>query len=200
MITQAAGRSKDYADRLRLPGRPRGCPLGLPQIRTCPTQAYGSSSHGFAPRSAIRRRFVDRLPRLGVLDLLPDDGSVTRPPLPSAGSSRGECPDLTGTMEGSDSCHPVSPDSCAARQYPLASGSSLPPRPDADAAGQEFRVRHSSSRRNERGRMAGLSGCWGTPVDVRHVLGPRQDPDARQLRHPGMVPPFVQTVDSLREA
>src|SRR5208283_1003553 len=30
------------------PGRPRSCLLGLPQIRTCPIRAYGSSSHGFA--------------------------------------------------------------------------------------------------------------------------------------------------------
>jgi hypothetical protein len=30
------------------PGRPGGCPPGLPQIRTCPIKAYGSSSHGFA--------------------------------------------------------------------------------------------------------------------------------------------------------
>jgi prepilin-type N-terminal cleavage/methylation domain-containing protein len=29
------------------PGRPGGCPPGLPQIRTCPIKAYGSSSHGF---------------------------------------------------------------------------------------------------------------------------------------------------------
>jgi hypothetical protein len=30
------------------PGRPGGHPPGLPQIRTCATNAYGSSSHGFA--------------------------------------------------------------------------------------------------------------------------------------------------------
>src|SRR5258708_7343008 len=27
------------------PGRPGGCPPGLPQIRTCPIKAYGSSGH-----------------------------------------------------------------------------------------------------------------------------------------------------------
>src|SRR5262249_39697193 len=30
------------------PGRPRGYPLGLPQIRTCPMKASGSSGHRFA--------------------------------------------------------------------------------------------------------------------------------------------------------
>src|SRR6266849_1448300 len=30
------------------PGRRSGCPPRLPQIRTCPIKAYGSSSHGFA--------------------------------------------------------------------------------------------------------------------------------------------------------
>src|SRR5262249_29638367 len=70
------------------------------------------------PRCAIRRRCVDKVLRLGVLALFPDDGPVTRPPLPSAGSSRDEFPDFTGTMRDSDSCRPVSPDSCARPTIP----------------------------------------------------------------------------------
>lgn len=37
--------------RLQVAGWPRGiAPPGLPQIRTCPSRASGSSSHGFAAR------------------------------------------------------------------------------------------------------------------------------------------------------
>ena len=34
----------------RRPGRRGGCPPRLPQIRTCPIKASGSSGHGFAAR------------------------------------------------------------------------------------------------------------------------------------------------------
>ena len=43
------------------PGRPGGCPPGLPQIRTCPIRAYGSSSQGFASQRyplALRERDI----------------------------------------------------------------------------------------------------------------------------------------------
>src|SRR5262249_40152029 len=84
------------------------------------------------PRCAIRRRLVHRLPRLGVLDLLPNGGSVTRPSLPSAGSPRGEFPGFHGTTKGSDPCRPVSPDSWARPAIPPRAWISLPPRPGAD--------------------------------------------------------------------
>ena len=40
---------------LHRPGRPGGYPPGLPQIRTCPIKASGSSPRGFTIRLAIRR-------------------------------------------------------------------------------------------------------------------------------------------------
>ena len=85
----------------------------LAQLRHTARQATVSP-----PRYAIRCRCVDKAVRLGVLALFPDSGPVTRPPLPSAGSSRDEFPDLHGTMKGSDSCCPVSPDSCARPAIP----------------------------------------------------------------------------------
>ena len=39
-----------------LPGRPGSCLPGLPQIRTCPIKASGSSRHGLTIRLATRRR------------------------------------------------------------------------------------------------------------------------------------------------
>ena len=42
-------------------GRPGSCLPGLPQIRTCPIKAYGSSSHRFASRRSIRGHRGDRL-------------------------------------------------------------------------------------------------------------------------------------------
>src|SRR5262249_43355855 len=39
------------------PGRSGGCPPPLPQIRTCPIKAYGSSSHGFATPAQGRHRY-----------------------------------------------------------------------------------------------------------------------------------------------
>src|ERR1700674_384065 len=45
------GRIRDNAVwKLIEPGRPRRYLLGLPQIRTCAINAYGSSGHGFATR------------------------------------------------------------------------------------------------------------------------------------------------------
>ena len=38
------------------PGRPGSHPPGPPQIRTCPTQAYGSSSHRFAVTCILSER------------------------------------------------------------------------------------------------------------------------------------------------
>ena len=70
-------------------GRPGSCLPGLPQIRTCPIQASGSSSHSFASRrhSAIRDSPVDTGSELGVSAMFPCLGSVTRPSLPRVRST-----------------------------------------------------------------------------------------------------------------
>ena len=47
-----------------LPGRPRGYPLGLPQIRTCPIKASGSSRQGFT--FALRYPWALREPGTGI--------------------------------------------------------------------------------------------------------------------------------------
>src|SRR5262249_22707490 len=114
--------------------------------------------------------------------------SVTRPPLPSAGSSRDEFPGFHGTRKGSDSYHPVSPDSCARPAIPPLRRTSLPRGPTRPRRPAVFGFGNPSSRSQGRGRAAGLSGCWGTLVDVRRVLGPRQDPEARRVAAPGHGP------------
>jgi hypothetical protein len=75
-----------------------------------------------------------------------------------------------------------------ARRYPLAPARSLPPRPGAGAASQEVWGSAPPGPTEGRGRAAGLSGCWGTLVDVRRVLGPRQDPEARLVTASGRGP------------
>lgn len=168
----------------------------LAQLRHTARQATASP-----PRCAVRGRYRDKGLRLGVLALVPDRGPVARPSLPSAGSSRDEFPDFTGTMEGSDSCCPVSPDSCARPAIPPRAwlfAPALPRRRPSGPGGFGFGT--SEGRSKGRGRAAGLSGCWGTLVGVRRVLGPRQAPGARPVQHPGTAPPLVQTVGALREA
>ena len=64
----------------------RIAPPGLPLIRTCGFPASGSSGHGFAISDAIRPSFVEMLDELSVQSIVPPNGSVTRSPLPSAGS------------------------------------------------------------------------------------------------------------------
>src|SRR5262249_51914175 len=120
-------------------------------IRTCPTKAYGSSSHGFAAHYAIRRRFVDKVSRLGVLALWPDDDSVTRPSLPSPGSSPAEFPDFYGTTKGSSSGHPVSPDSCARPAIPSL----------------HWQTRETGRSLRFLGNPDGRSPCSGTPAGPR---------------------------------
>jgi hypothetical protein len=88
--------------RAQGPGRGGGCPPPLPQIRTCPIKASGSSRHGFVCRRAIRERDGNRGPRYDALALVPAHGSATRHPLPSPGSARPAFPWLAGTMRCSD--------------------------------------------------------------------------------------------------
>src|SRR5262249_58163431 len=90
---------------------------------------------------------------------------------------------------------------CSPGDTRVASVGSLPPDTDTAPAGQEsLAFGYSLGADVRRGRAAGLSGCWGTLVCVRPVLGPRQDRHARPWRRSNTVPPLVQTVDSLREA
>ena len=82
-------RPPERSEEGRLPaaGWPQGItPPGLPLIRTCGFPASGSSGHGFAIPDAIRPSFVEMLDGLSVPGIVPSDGSVTRSPLPSAGS------------------------------------------------------------------------------------------------------------------
>jgi hypothetical protein len=91
-------------------------------------------------------------------------------------------------MEGSDPCHPVSPDSCARPAIPPLRHASLHHGPTRPRRPGVFGFGNSFSRSQGRGRAAGLSGCWGTLLSVRHVLGPRQDPKARLVAASGHGP------------
>jgi len=102
----------------RKPGRPSGYPLGLPQIRTCPIKASGSSAPGWAGRrlhprrgpSTIRSAFQpscgDRVLGPSRPALVPQAGPSSRHPLPSTGSGRIPLPCFTGTMRCSDLLRP----------------------------------------------------------------------------------------------
>jgi hypothetical protein len=166
-------------------------------LRHTARQATASPS-----RYAIRGRFVNRVLRLGVPALGPDRGAVTRPPLPSAGSSWDECRRLRRYYEG---LRPLPPRLavlwCSPGDTRVAPGRSLPPGPDAAPAGREsFGSGHSLKAVVRRGTTAGLSGSWGTLVCVGPVLGPRQDRYPRPIQDTNATPPLVQTVGSLREA
>jgi hypothetical protein len=163
------------------PGGPRGRPLGLPQIRTCPTKAYGSSSHGFAtplgyPRPLRGQGLEARCPRLV---------ARPRPRDPAPPSLRrvlaGRVPRPRRYYEGLRLLlPPLAVLLCSPGDTRVASGHSLPPGPDAGPAGREsLGFGHSHKADLRRGRAAGLSGSWGTLVCVRPVLGPRQDRYAR---------------------
>jgi hypothetical protein len=67
---------------------------------------------------------------------------------------------------------------------PAAPGPSLPPHPGAEAAGREVSGSAPPQPTTGRGRVAGLSGYWGTLVSVRRVLGPRRAPGARPITAP----------------
>ena len=70
------------------PGRPGSCLPGLPQIRTCPTKASGSSRQGFTIRLAIRGGCVDprageRCPRWVAPPQVPDEHPPSLPRVPA---------------------------------------------------------------------------------------------------------------------
>jgi hypothetical protein len=99
---------------------------GLPQIRTCALNAYGSSQRGFA--TAIRCRRVYGLPGFGAPDPFPFNGSTLRYLLSSPGSLWDRFPWFHGSMKYSDSLPPVSPRfvSFAWRYHAVRLCSSLP--------------------------------------------------------------------------
>jgi REP-associated tyrosine transposase len=101
--------TKNHCLKKNPPGQRGGCPPRFPQIRTCATNASGSSNHRFTFRYAIRGGCVYRLPRYQALDRFPRHGSMTRHPLPSTGSRRKLFPCFTGTTRRSDFSPPVSP-------------------------------------------------------------------------------------------
>ena len=69
-----------FTSKMASPGRPGGCPPGLPQIRTCPTQAYGSSGRGLTTCTATRNSFGHRAAGLSVPTLSPSCGSAIQVP------------------------------------------------------------------------------------------------------------------------
>ena len=73
-------------------------------LRTARTRCRRRARSGdcFAS-SAIRCCFVGTVPGFDAPAMFPSNGSTTRRPLPSAGSPQVGFPDLTGTMERSDS-------------------------------------------------------------------------------------------------
>ena len=99
-----------FASRIRrqvhLPGRPGSCLPGLPQIRTCPIQASGSSRHGFTSRFAMRGRYVNPQPGYKAPDGCPTHDSMASIPLPSSGFPRYRFPFVNGTMGMCDFLRP----------------------------------------------------------------------------------------------
>lgn len=139
--------------------------------------------------------------RLGVLALFPNSGSVTRPSLPSAGSSRDEFPDFHGTMEDSDSCCPVSPDSCARLVIPSLRRLLRSAVARHRHGGQEFSgsATPRTDEKDEGERQ--VSPVAGEPWWAFAVfLDPGRTPRPGRLRLRDAAPPLVQTVGSLREA
>ena len=124
------------------PGRPGDCSPGLPQIRTCPTKASGSSRHGFTSRFAIGERYVDPRPRYKALDGWPAHQSMTNLFLPSPGSPRSRFPCFNGTMKRCDSLRPSRRASCCfAWQYQALRLCFAPCGPERLTAGREFVIR-----------------------------------------------------------
>src|SRR5262249_47215034 len=115
------------------PGRGGGCPPPLPQIRTCPFKASGSSGHGLA--CAVLPDGVKGTRRPGAVSWT---GCPPPAPPPAAPSLHGvptqRFPRFPGTMRHSDSLNVVSANSLwgvADRYLPVRLFSSLPPGPNA---------------------------------------------------------------------
>ena len=99
--TRACGGTAGWPREVTLPG--------LPQIRTCPIQASGSSVYGFAARrcrtvthpvvAAIFPCFVEMVSRLDVRGICPSGRSIVRPPPSLHGVPWGGFPPFTGTMQ-----------------------------------------------------------------------------------------------------
>jgi len=103
----------------RRPGRRRSCLRRLPQIRTCPIKAYGSSATDYATRrrngppawanAAIRWSAVDTLGGYKAPGVFPSTGPMARHSLPSTGFRWLLFPCFHGTMKCSDLLPSFSP-------------------------------------------------------------------------------------------
>jgi len=157
------------------PGRRRSRLRRLPQIRTCPIEASGSSRHGFTSRFAICERYVDPRPRYKAPDGWPAHKSMTNISLPSPGSPRSRFPCFNGTMKMCDSLRPSRRASlCFAWQYQVLRLWFAPCGPGRKTAGLGFAIR-SPFRQIAPGDDQGLPSSWGAFVCLCHVLLPRRD-------------------------
>ena len=163
-----------------LPGRPGSCLPGLPQIRTCPIKASGSSIRGFA----LRPRYPEELHAQGF------ESRCTRPV--SRLRDRGQAPPWLRRV-------PVGPVPRLHSYYevlrtPTALSAGLrflrpavttfapvfvPLRPDAGRWAWSCCV---AAPTTWRWRRSGLPGSWGTLMCLCPGLRPRQDRRTRPLR------------------
>ena len=157
------------------PGRPGDCSPGLPQIRTCPIKASGSSRHGFTSRLAIGERYVYPRSRCRVLGGCPAHKSMTNISLPSPGSPRSRFPCFTGTMKMCDSL-PASRRAslCFAWRYHALRLSLRSRSPERTTASLGL-VSGIPLPESARGKDQGVPSSWGILVCLCRVLRPRPD-------------------------
>ncbi len=168
---------------------------GLPQIRTCPIKASGSSGRGLATPPATRRGYVYAVVGPCVPAAFPPGGPATRRPLPSPGSPWGGFPGFLGTMRRSDPCRPSRPAHWVRGGGTAAAPAvSLPTTPGAGGPGRgPFGVgRPAKAEVRTRRRRTGLPGSWGTPMHLCRVLRPRRDPAPLALAVCQAWPPLWQ--------
>ena len=87
-------------DGPQLPGRGGSYLPPLPQIRTCPVKASGSSRYGLTDRCATRGSCGDAKPKFKALVELPSHGSITRHPPSHPQGPCGKVPLLHRYYEG----------------------------------------------------------------------------------------------------
>jgi hypothetical protein len=205
-----------HADCVMSPGRRRGCPRRLPQIRTCPIKASGSSGHPYAagrrnrptpagltsaevgaeaPRRGWRRRSAIRCGRVDTVrssmppPCCPPTGDDQTPSFPVVGSPRVRFADRLVLRGRSDFCRPSRRLLAVVGRY------------------QRLRLRFRSppGRRTRRGlvlgvrcnrtdlvrrRRADLPGSRGILVTVRSGLRPRWDRHARPIQRADAAPAY----------
>ena len=108
--------------------------------------------------------------------MFPPNGSVTRRPLPSPGSSRVEFPGFLGTMRRSDSLPPVPPRFVSLRLAIPSRVACVRSRSGpTPTGGQGFVVRLSPAPDVVEMETQGVPSSWGTLMCLCPVLRPRQD-------------------------